>query len=142
MSTVSSIDPSTSDAARSAPTRHHEFLILGGGTGGVTVAAQLCRKVAGADVAIVEPSEDHYYQPFWTLVGAGVVSKEASRKRQQDVIPSGATWIHDSVASFDPLAEQRHACERRARQLPLPDRRDRPADQLVGDRRPRRPPRA
>ena len=102
MSTVSSIDPSTGDDAAPAATRHHEFLILGGGTGGVTVAARLCRKVAGADVAIVEPSEDHYYQPFWTLVGAGVVSKEASRKRQQDVIPDGATWIRDSVAGFDP----------------------------------------
>jgi len=92
-------------AAATVPaTRHHEFLILGGGTGGITVAAQLCRKVQGADVAIVEPSEDHYYQPFWTLVGAGVVSKEASRRREQDVIPAGATWIRDSVAGFDPAA--------------------------------------
>ncbi len=97
-----SIDPGEQAAPQPAPTRHHEFLIVGGGAGGITVAARLCRQVAGADVAIVEPSEDHYYQPFWTLVGAGVVSKEASRKREQDVIPDGATWIHDSVTAFDP----------------------------------------
>jgi len=101
-STGQATDPSV--AAAPPPTRHHEFLILGGGTGGISVAARLCRAVRGADVAIVEPSEDHYYQPFWTLVGAGVVSKEASRRREQDLIPAGSTWIRDSVAGFDPAA--------------------------------------
>ena len=82
--------------------RRHEIVILGGGTGGVTVAAQLRRRAPDADVAIVEPSETHDYQPFWTLVGAGVVPKEASRRREADVIPAGVTWIRDRASSFDP----------------------------------------
>ena len=102
MSSVSIHPASRAQTETQPPTRHHEFLILGGGTAGVTVAAKLCRKLDGADVAIVKPSEDHFYQPFWTLVGAGVVSKEASRKPQQDVTPNGATWIRDSVSGFDP----------------------------------------
>ena len=102
MSSVSIHPASRAQTETQPPTRHHEFLILGGGTAGVTVAAKLCRKLDGADVAIVEPSDDHFYQPFWTLVGAGVVSKEASRKPQQDVTPNGATWIRDSVSGFDP----------------------------------------
>lgn len=92
------------ETTRPAPSRSHEVLILGGGSGGLTVAAQLCRKVPGLDVAIVEPSETHDYQPFWTLVGAGVVPKEASRRREQDLIPAGAKWIRDRVTGFDPEA--------------------------------------
>jgi len=38
----------------------------------VTVAASLHRRgPASLDIAIVEPSEIHYYQPCFTLVGAG-----------------------------------------------------------------------
>jgi len=51
---------------------HHQVLIVGGGTAGITVAAILKRRAPGVDIAIVEPSPDHYYQPALTLVGAGV----------------------------------------------------------------------
>ena len=39
---------------------HYQVLILGGGTAGITVAAQLRRKLKAYDVAIVEPSTKHY----------------------------------------------------------------------------------
>ena len=81
---------------------HHQVLIVGGGTAGITVAAQLLNKPNAPEVAIVEPSEVHYYQPIWTLVGGGVFPKEVSRREQADYIPSGATWIKDKVQSFDP----------------------------------------
>lgn len=84
-------------------TNHHPILIVGGGTAGITVAAQLrARGVAG--IAILEPSEKHYYQPLWTLVGAGVVSKESTERAEADFIPDGVTWIRDAVASFEPDA--------------------------------------
>jgi sulfide:quinone oxidoreductase len=55
-----------------ANTKHHQILIVGGGTAGVTVAASLRRRGSRSlDIAIVEPSETHYYQPCFTLVGAG-----------------------------------------------------------------------
>jgi len=50
------------------PVRHHQILIVGGGAAGITVAAQLLRQDAGLDVAVVEPSAEHDYQPGWTLV--------------------------------------------------------------------------
>lgn len=50
--------------------RHHQVLVVGGGTAGITVAAILKRRAPGADIAIIEPSPDHYYQPAFTLVGA------------------------------------------------------------------------
>ncbi len=51
---------------------HHRILIAGGGTGGITVAALLRLRSLAGDVAIIEPSDKHYYQPAWTLVGGGV----------------------------------------------------------------------
>ncbi len=38
----------------------HQIVIIGGGAGGITVAAQLLAKNPGLDVAIVEPSDKHY----------------------------------------------------------------------------------
>ncbi|HLI59067.1 MAG TPA: FAD/NAD(P)-binding oxidoreductase [Solirubrobacteraceae bacterium] len=75
---------------------------MGGGTGGATVAAQLCRRLRRPDVAVIEPSETHEYQPLWTLVGGGVVPKERSRHHEIDVLPRKATWIRQAVASFAP----------------------------------------
>ncbi len=83
-------------------TRHHSVLVVGGGTGGLSVAARLRNLPNPPDVAILEPSEKHYYQPLWTLVGAGVMDKESTARDEKDYIPDGATWIKDSVASFDP----------------------------------------
>ena len=100
-----SSDVPSADAAQAhklKPTRHHQILIVGGGTGGVTAAAQLCRKLRDPDVAVIEPSETHDYQPLWTLVGGGVVTKEKTRRRQADVLPRKATWIRQAVASFEP----------------------------------------
>lgn len=81
---------------------HYEVLIVGGGTGGITVAAQLRHKSNPPEVAIIEPSSKHYYQPIWTLVGGGVVPKEVSERNEADYIPKGVEWIQDAVKTFDP----------------------------------------
>jgi len=85
---------------------HHQVLIVGGGAAGITAAAQLKRARPQLDVAILEPSADHYYQPGWTLVGAGVFSLDETRRAEADLIPSGVAWIRDAVASFQPEANQ------------------------------------
>ncbi len=50
-------------------TLHHQLVIVGGGTAGITVAAALRRREGrrGLDIAIVEPAEVHNYQPAFTL---------------------------------------------------------------------------
>lgn len=83
-------------------TEHHRFVIIGGGSAGISVAARLFRALKQPDVAILEPAEDHYYQPLWTLVGGGVFKKEASRRAEKDFIPQGATWIKERVVEVCP----------------------------------------
>lgn len=80
----------------------HQVLIVGGGTAGITTAAHLLKRNRKLDVAIVDPAEWHYYQPLWTLVGGGAATRENTRRSQKSVIPNGATWIQQSVVSFDP----------------------------------------
>lgn len=86
----------------SANGTHHEIVIVGGGSAGITVAAQLCNQLENPDIAIIEPSDKHYYQPLWTLVGAGVFPREESEREEADVMPPQATWIKDSVTELDP----------------------------------------
>jgi len=80
---------------------HHRIVIIGGGDAGIALAARLRRAGVG-DIAIIEPSERHFYQPLWTLVGAGVVKPEVSVGRQADYIPSGVTWIRQRASEIDP----------------------------------------
>lgn len=81
---------------------HHQILIVGGGTGGITVAARLARLGRTLDIAIIDPAEKHYYQPFWTLVGAGVAPKEVTERNEADLIPAGVTWHKLSVVEIQP----------------------------------------
>jgi sulfide:quinone oxidoreductase len=80
-------------------------LIIGGGTAGLTVAARLKRKgVQG--VAVLEPSAQHYYQPLWTLVGAGAADIASSVRPEADYIPKGTRWIQDRAEEVDPVRQR------------------------------------
>nr|MBV6629568.1 NAD(P)/FAD-dependent oxidoreductase [Oceanococcus sp. HetDA_MAG_MS8] len=80
----------------------HVVVIVGGGAGGLAVAAGLLRAQPDLDVAVIEPSDDHYYQPGWTLVGGGAMSAAATHHAERDHMPDKATWIKDAAASFEP----------------------------------------
>jgi len=80
----------------------YQVVIVGGGTGGIMTAAQLKRKDRNLSIAIIEPSDTHYYQPAWTLVGAGAFRFSDTKKQERKLIPRGVDWIRDHVTSFDP----------------------------------------
>ncbi|WP_212523453.1 bifunctional protein tyrosine phosphatase family protein/NAD(P)/FAD-dependent oxidoreductase [Actibacterium sp. MT2.3-13A] len=80
----------------------YDVLIVGGGAGGVATAASLLKRRPHARVAIIEPREEHYYQPGWTLVGAGVFEKGQTMRRMGEVLPDGVKWIRGAVAGFLP----------------------------------------
>ncbi|GIV89578.1 MAG: pyridine nucleotide-disulfide oxidoreductase [Chloroflexus sp.] len=81
---------------------HYQVVIAGGGTAGLTVAAQLMDQPNPPEIALIEPSTVHYYQPLWTLVGAGVFPREQSARPEADYIPPGVTWLKERVTAFDP----------------------------------------
>lgn len=81
---------------------HHRVVIIGGGSAGATVAASLLVKQPGLDVAVVDPSDTHYYQPAFTLVGGGTYDLEKTHRPLGEVLPKRATWIQAAVTGFDP----------------------------------------
>lgn len=80
----------------------HQVVIIGGGTAGITLAAQLDNKIPAERIAVVDPANVHYYQPIWTLVGAGVVPKEVSVREEKPLIPKGVHFIQEAVVSIHP----------------------------------------
>lgn len=82
--------------------KHYQILIIGGGTAGITISAQLKRKKSSLRIGIIEPSDKHYYQPAWTLVGAGTFDYKETERNEGDYIPKGVDWIKDKATGIDP----------------------------------------
>lgn len=80
----------------------HDILIIGGGAAGIAAASSLLARDPGLDIAVVDPADIHYYQPGWTLVGAGVFDPRTTRRDMGAVIPKGVKWIKAAVAAFEP----------------------------------------
>ncbi len=81
---------------------HHNIVIVGGGNAGISTAAQLLRQDSTLDVAILDGSKKHYYQPAWTLVGGGEFNIQDTARDEASVIPTGAKWIQQMVSAFLP----------------------------------------
>ncbi len=80
---------------------HHRILILGGGTAGI-ITASLLQRAGQTDIAILEPSSRHFYQPLWTLVGAGEVAPETTVRSEARYIPKGVRWIQEQASEVAP----------------------------------------
>jgi sulfide:quinone oxidoreductase len=85
---------------RSAP--HYDVVIVGAGAAGIAAASSLLHRVKDLSIAIIDPAEVHYYQPGWTLVGAGVFSQRNTVKTMVSLIPDDVEWIRAAVGTFAP----------------------------------------
>ncbi len=79
-----------------------KILIIGGGSGGIDMAARLVRALENPDITLVDPNDYHYYQPGFTLIGCGVYTEKTVTEKQADYVPSAVKWIKDIVVSIDP----------------------------------------
>jgi sulfide:quinone oxidoreductase len=82
--------------------KNYQILIIGGGTAGITLAAQLKRKKSSLEIGLIEPSKKHFYQPAWTLVGAGAFDYKETEREESNFIPKGVDWIQDKATGIDP----------------------------------------
>jgi sulfide:quinone oxidoreductase len=81
---------------------NHQVLIIGGGTAGIMVAAQLLKKNSSLNIALIDPADTHYYQPAWTLVGANTFNFDKTARSMSSIMPKGVKWIKEYADKFDP----------------------------------------
>ncbi|WP_010103344.1 TIGR01244 family sulfur transferase, partial [Burkholderia oklahomensis] len=96
--------------SRSATTQtieaSHDIVIVGAGAAGLAVASSLLARDRSLDIAVIDPADIHYYQPGWTMVGAGVFQPQTTARRMAAVLPRGVHWIKAAVAAFEPDAHK------------------------------------
>lgn len=80
----------------------HDIVIIGGGAAGISVASSLLARNRNLDIAVIDPADVHFYQPGWTLVGAGVFDASTTAKTMASLLPRGVHWIKSAVAAFEP----------------------------------------
>ena len=88
-----------------ANTDHHKVVIVGAGAAGIATASSLISRDPSLDVALIDPAEVHYYQPGWTMVGAGVFKAPSTARTMASTIPRGVRWVKARVEGFDPLSQ-------------------------------------
>ena len=96
----------TNFVASDTHTPSYDVVIVGAGAGGLATAASIRNRDPRLTVALVDPADTHYYQPGWTLVGAGVFKPEKTKREMAKLIPPGISWIHSAVAMFEPEKNQ------------------------------------
>ncbi|KAH7930814.1 sulfide-quinone oxidoreductase [Leucogyrophana mollusca] len=86
-----------------------KVVIVGGGSGGLTIANQIYDRFKAAgkplnagDITVLDAAEYHYYQPGWTLVGAGLRPKTDFRRPLASLFPPHISHIQENVQSFSP----------------------------------------
>lgn len=83
-------------------TSEFEVVIVGGGAAGIATAASLHKREPSLRIAIVEPSDKHYYQPGWTMVGGGIFQAKQTERDMASVMPEYVSWIRQAATAFEP----------------------------------------
>jgi sulfide:quinone oxidoreductase len=84
---------------------HVDVLVVGGGNGGISLAARL-RRDGVADITVVEPKVTHHFRPLLSYVGAGLATVQELSRSQESVMPDGVRWLQDTVQEIDPAGRR------------------------------------
>ncbi|MGJ3265353.1 MAG: NAD(P)/FAD-dependent oxidoreductase [Salinarimonas sp.] len=82
------------------------IVVVGAGAGGLTAAARLAALLPNATITILDAREAHWFQPGFTLVGAGVWAPGRTVDRNARFLPERVAWIKADVAEIDPEARR------------------------------------
>jgi sulfide:quinone oxidoreductase len=79
-----------------------KIVILGAGAAGTALANRLSRRLNGAEITIIDPRKEHWYQPGFSLIAAGLKPAKYSVSQTGDWLPTDITWIAERAAEIDP----------------------------------------
>ncbi len=94
-------------AAAAPPVRSKaRIVIAGAGAAGLAVASRLAARLDGAEITLVDARREHFYQPGYTLVAAGLKPVGYPVSRTAEWVPRGVKLVEQAVGAFEP-AENR-----------------------------------
>jgi sulfide:quinone oxidoreductase len=91
--------------ADKVPTNAH-IVILGAGAAGAALANRLSLRLDGARITLVDGRVQHWYQPGFTLIAAGLKPAGYAISQTTDWLPRGVTLMAEDAASIDPEARR------------------------------------
>lgn len=78
------------------------IVIAGAGAAGLAAASQLAARLEGATITLVDARKEHFYQPGFTLVAAGIKQAPYVLSATKDYVPRGVELVEERVVEFDP----------------------------------------
>ncbi|MQQ07782.1 pyridine nucleotide-disulfide oxidoreductase [Epibacterium sp. SM1979] len=91
--------------ARASTRTKARIVIIGAGAGGTALANRLVRRLEGAQITLIDPRIQHFYQPGLTLVAAGLKPASYVTSPTRDWLPRGISLIAEKAAAIDPVAK-------------------------------------
>ena len=83
--------------------KHSRYLVIGGGTGGVSITSHLLRSgVNSSEIRIIDFAPRHYYQPGWTMVGAGQWMIHPTFQTMEETLPKNVNLAKEKVKIVKP----------------------------------------
>lgn len=95
------LGPRAAGAAERTKTRAR-IVIAGAGAAGLTAASRLVETLDGAAITLIDARKEHFYQPGFTLVAAGIKPREYVVSMTAEYVSQGVEFIEARVAEFDP----------------------------------------
>lgn len=83
-----------------------KIVILGAGAGGMAIANRLVDRLEGAEITIVDGRQEHWYQPGFTLIAAGLKPASYSVSRNEQWLPRPVRYINEYAAELDPETQR------------------------------------
>jgi sulfide:quinone oxidoreductase len=81
------------------------IVILGAGAAGAAMASRLTERLDGARITLVDGRPEHWYQPGFTLIAAGLKPAGYAVSTTGEWLPRGVDLVADYAAEIDPEAK-------------------------------------
>lgn len=82
------------------------IVILGAGAGGAAMANRLAERLDGAQITVLDGRAQHWYQPGFTLIAAGLRKADYAISTTEQWLPRGISYVNEYAAELDPDARR------------------------------------
>jgi sulfide:quinone oxidoreductase len=96
----------TAKTANASVKTSARIVIVGAGAAGLTAASWLSSQLQGATIILIDGRKEHYYQPGYTLIAAGIKPANYSVSNTSDYIPKNTEWIAERAREIDPESKK------------------------------------